>query len=105
MNNETHDSSASSIMFSFLLGGIVGAGLALLLAPQSGAETRKRITEASDDLKHKADDLAKQARSSVESAIDRGREAFEEKKSTVVSAIDAGREAFHREKDKEAAEG
>ncbi|NIT03121.1 MAG: YtxH domain-containing protein, partial [Candidatus Latescibacteria bacterium] len=95
MNNETQHSSASSIMFSFLLGGIVGAGLALLLAPQSGSETRRRITEASEDLKHKADDLAKQARSSVESAIDRGKEAFEEKKSTVVSAIDAGREAFH----------
>lgn len=105
MNNETQHSSASSIMFSFLLGGIVGAGLALLLAPQSGAETRRRITEASEDLKHKADDLAKQARSSVESAIDRGKEVFEEKKSTVVSAIDAGREAFHREKDKGVAEG
>lgn len=105
MNNETQHSSASSIMFSFLLGGIVGAGLALLLAPQSGSETRRRITEASEDLKHKANDLAKQARSSVESAIDRGKEAFEEKKSTVVSAIDAGREAFHREKDKGVAEG
>jgi gas vesicle protein len=91
-------------MFSFLLGGIVGAGLALLLAPQSGAETRRKITEASDDLKHKADDLVKHARGSVESAIEKGRDVFEEKKSTVVSAIDAGREAFHKEKEKDAAE-
>jgi gas vesicle protein len=73
-------------MFSFLLGGIVGAGLALLLAPQSGEETRRKITEASDDLKHKADDLVKHARGSVESAIDKGRDVFEEKKSTIVAA-------------------
>lgn len=105
MNNETHHTNAGSIMFSFLLGGIVGAGLALLLAPMSGAETRRKITEASEDLKHKAEDLSRQARSSVESAIERGREVFEEKKSTVASAIEAGREAFHREKDKGGAEG
>jgi gas vesicle protein len=91
-------------MFSFLLGGIVGAGLALLLAPQSGIETRRKITEASDDLKHKADELAKQAKSSVESAIEKGREVVEEKKSVLSSAIEAGREAFHKEKNKEAAE-
>ncbi len=107
MNNESQHShsSAGSIMFSFLLGGIVGAGLALLLAPQSGSETRRKITEASDDLRQKADELVKQARSSVESAFDKGRDTFEEKKAAVSSAFEAGREAFRREKEKEAVEG
>ena len=31
--------SSGSMLVSFLLGGIVGAGPALLLAPQSGAKT------------------------------------------------------------------
>jgi len=39
--------SSSSLLVSFLLGGIVGAGLALLLAPQSGAKTRKKISDFS----------------------------------------------------------
>ena len=36
--------SSGSMLVSFLLGGIVGAGLALLLAPQSGAKTGKKIS-------------------------------------------------------------
>ena len=36
---------AGSIFLSFLLGGLVGAGFALLLAPQSGRETRQKIKE------------------------------------------------------------
>jgi hypothetical protein len=37
--------SAGSMLVSFLFGGVVGAGLALLLAPQSGRETRKEISD------------------------------------------------------------
>lgn len=105
MGNETQHTNASSIMFSFLLGGIVGAGLALLLAPHSGPETRRRITEFSGDLKHKADDVYEQARGSVESAFEKGRDVLEEKKSVITSALEAGRDAFRREKEKEVAEG
>ena len=35
--------SGSSTLVSFLLGGLTGASLAVLLAPQSGEETRGRI--------------------------------------------------------------
>ena len=35
--------SGSSTLVSFLLGGLTGASLAVLLAPQSGAETRGQI--------------------------------------------------------------
>ncbi len=105
MNNETQHTSAGSIMFSFLLGGIVGAGLALLLAPQSGPETRRRITELSGDVRKRADEAFDQAREAVESAFERGRGTIQEKREAVTSAIEAGREAFHKEKTKEAAEG
>ena len=40
--------SSGSMLVSFLLGGIVGAGLALLLAPRSGDETRKKISDFSN---------------------------------------------------------
>ncbi len=103
MNDESCG-NASSILFSFLLGGIVGAGLALLLAPQSGAETRRKITDASGDLREKADEFIDQAKTSVDSAIHKGRDIVEEKKSVLASAIEAGKEAFKKEKAKEAAE-
>jgi len=36
--------------FGFLTGAAIGAGLALLFAPQSGKETRKKIKEMSDKV-------------------------------------------------------
>ena len=43
--------SISSMFFAFLLGGLVGAGAALLLAPQSGAETRRKIKDITEEVK------------------------------------------------------
>lgn len=42
------DDSAPSLL-SFLIGGIVGASLTCLLAPQSGTALRRRIREGVDD--------------------------------------------------------
>lgn len=40
------DSQAFAFLTGFTLGVLVGAGLALLTAPQSGKRTRRRITRA-----------------------------------------------------------
>jgi len=37
--------SAVDLFLSFLIGGVAGAGIALLLATRSGHETRKRIKD------------------------------------------------------------
>jgi len=70
-------------LMAFLLGAAVGAGVALLLAPQSGEETRRRLGDAArkigddlddkmrtakDELKHRAGDL--------KAAIGAGRDAY-----------------------------
>ena len=47
------DTAQQRYFFPFFLEGIVGAGLAMLLAPQSGSETRKRIKEFADDMREK----------------------------------------------------
>lgn len=43
-----------AVLFSFVLGGIVGAGTALLLAPRPGKKTRKMIKDFAEDAKDKA---------------------------------------------------
>lgn len=43
-----------SFLAGFLIGGLVGAATALLLAPQSGEETRNVIKTKSIELKDKA---------------------------------------------------
>lgn len=44
--------------FSFLIGAAVGAGVALLLAPQSGKKTRRQIRGIAEDLTDQAADYA-----------------------------------------------
>ncbi len=81
-------------------GGLVGAGIALLMAPQSGKETREKIKDLAGDIKEKATDYAGQIKGKVTSAVEGGKEFFEEKKSLVTAAIEAGKEAYEKEKEK-----
>ena len=45
--------SASSVFWSFILGGIVGAGVTLLMAPQTGKEAIEKINEFAEAIKDK----------------------------------------------------
>lgn len=89
---------------TFLLGAAIGAGLALLLAPRSGAETRadirRRARKARDAAQRVATgvtdsvtDTFHDARRRVEEQIDNAREAINVKKDQMRRAVDAGRAA------------
>ncbi len=92
--------SSGSMLLSFLLGGIVGAGLALLLAPQSGEETRKKIKDLADDVKDRTTGYVDKTREKFASYVDEGKGLYEQKKSIVKSAIEAGKEAYEKEKER-----
>jgi gas vesicle protein len=50
----------------FLVGGLVGAAVALIMAPQSGEETRDQIRQKGIELQSKAGDTLTEARAKVE---------------------------------------
>lgn len=93
--------SAKSVFLSFLLGGIVGAGLALLLAPQSGRETRAKIKETAEDIKEKAEAYIKEAKEKIASTLEKAKETLDEKKSAITKAVEAGKQAYEKEISKE----
>lgn len=62
----------------FVIGGLVGAAIALLLAPQSGEETRTIIKEKSIELKEKAAETAEEARARAEKTLGEARARAEE---------------------------
>ncbi len=95
---------AGSLFFSFILGGLMGAGVALLLAPRSGEETRRRIRELADDVREKAEDYVEQTKGKVMSTFDKGKGFVEEKKSVITAAVEAGKEAYEKEKERLAKE-
>jgi gas vesicle protein len=68
------ENTGSKMFFSFLTGTVIGAGLALLFAPQSGKETRKQIKDFSDKLggevKDGVDKFGERAKGFIEGAKD-----------------------------------
>jgi len=100
MNEERGCSAAGHVVLAFVLGGLVGAGLALLTAPRSGRETREKIREFADETKKKASEYAEQTKDKLSSAVEHGKEFVTEKKTLISSAIEAGKEAYSKEKEK-----
>lgn len=97
---EENGFSTGSVLMSFILGGIVGAGIALLFAPKSGSDTRQMIKELAGDVKEKTHHYVDDVKEKVASGIDKGKGLYKEKKSMISSAFDAGKDAYVREKEK-----
>ncbi|GAB4527759.1 MAG: YtxH domain-containing protein [Anaerolineales bacterium] len=53
-----------------IVGGLTGAAIALLMAPQSGKEVRGAIREKSIELRDRANETVEQARARAEKAIE-----------------------------------
>lgn len=56
---------AASNLVCFMLGAAVGAAVALLYAPQEGAETRKQIGDKAKDAREKAEAAAQSAKETL----------------------------------------
>jgi gas vesicle protein len=68
-----NDSDFGAFLVGFMAGGMVGAAIALLFAPQSGEETRTLIRDKSIELKDKAVETADEARVRAERALEEAR--------------------------------
>lgn len=81
-------------MRGFTMGVIVGAGIALLMAPAAGPETRRKIGQAArklgTDAKHR---------------LDQARHTVDELKDDARAAVEAGREAYGRSRHERTSEG
>ena len=77
--------AAGTVVVAFVLGAITGAAVALLLAPASGEETRRILSEKAKEGREKATDAARQ-----------GREFLNRQRDTLSTAIDRGREAYNQ---------
>src|SRR5947208_11031719 len=88
--------SSGAVAFAFLAGAIIGAGAALLVAPQTGAETRKLLRDYAERAEGEIRDTVKVAKRTLDTALEKGKEFAEEKKTAISEAIDAGREAMRK---------
>jgi len=88
----------------FLLGMALGAGAAVLFAPQTGEETRRGIARSArrvqqnaqgfvEDVSGNVADKFREVRASVEERIEATLDAVDDKRRRVSNAYQAGREA------------
>jgi gas vesicle protein len=98
--SEDRGYSGAAVALGFILGGALGACLAVLFAPESGRRTRERLRDLAADVRDKTIDLSEDFRDKAEDVVERGREVFEEKKSILSAAVQAGKEAVQRERDR-----
>jgi len=89
MKEEGEVKDTRSILISFAVGGLVGAGVALLLAPKSGKELRK-------DIKN----MAVETRDKIATTVEKGKELYVEGTGAVKNAFEAGKTAYRTEMEK-----
>lgn len=89
-------STRTDFVAGFILGGLVGAAVALLLAPRSGQEIRGRLLESAEELRDRAldraDHVARRVKSTADELAQRGRAKVEESSARVREALERGRE-------------
>ena len=74
------DGQMLNFVSGLVLGAIIGAGIALLTAPNDGRKTRKRLrktaTEMGGDASDRWDELADDVKDKVEQAVKGARKRF-----------------------------
>ncbi len=88
---------------SFIWGALIGAGLALLFAPQSGEETRRLLKNRGRRLwaaaEEKASELQDMVTSGFEDAKERVEDVIDDRRQQARDVVDAGRAAVHSARD------
>ncbi len=102
INMEREDSgckcSASAAILSFFIGGLIGAGVALLVAPKTGEEARKMIKDLAEETKEKVDSYIHDAKEKATTYVEKGKGFIEKEKNAVSRAVEAGKETYEKEK-------
>jgi len=112
VEHKDNGSNTSSALAGLLIGGLAGAGAALLLAPQSGKETREQIQQKTIELRDRTAETVEGAVSQVKSKTHQitsnihgkaeelqhqGQEMIAEQLDHVAAAAEAGKAALTHE--------
>jgi gas vesicle protein len=100
---EKRPSTFMTLMRGMFIGGLVGAGIALLTAPRSGLETRELLRSKTEEFKAKASETADQTRARADELLrsgsnrateikQRSEEVLNQQKANVVGVVEGVKE-------------
>ena len=76
------------------VGAIVGAAVALMLAPKSGEETREDLKKTAEELKTKTEKMMSDLSASADDLVKKSKEVIDSTKGKVQQAVEAGKHAM-----------
>ncbi|MFH1026011.1 MAG: YtxH domain-containing protein [Nitrospirota bacterium] len=94
---------------AFLVGGLIGAAVALLYAPKSGRETRKDIAKTArrvkketvhlvEDAVDSINDFTGEVRDKVTDVIERGKDLSDGAKKEIIRNLEHGQKVIEKQK-------
>jgi len=92
--------SLGVVGLAFVSGGLVGAAVALLLAPQTGRKSRAQLQWYARRAEKNINELAETATEVLDHAVDKGREFIKDKQAVLTEAVEAGRTALQWESER-----
>ncbi len=96
-----------AFLTGFVIGGLIGAGVALVLAPQSGEETRAQIRDRSIELRDRADDEVRELRRRADETLaefrkqageiqEKALKSLEEARAKIAETVESGVEQVRK---------
>lgn len=90
-------------------GGIIGAGLAILYAPQSGTKTRRQLSRCAHRVRNDAEEMIRDTAESVTDAVeelsertsdllDRGGDVADDWRRYLLDALDRGQKGLEKQR-------
>ena len=108
---DRHNSATTVGAMMLVAGGVIGAGVALLFAPQSGERTRRDIARRSRKARNQTEKMVREAAESVtelvedlgdktSDLVDRGGEVAESWRQHLLESIDRGQKNLEKQRQK-----
>jgi gas vesicle protein len=92
--------SLGAVGLAFVSGGLLGAAMALLMAPRSGRQTREQLRGYARGVEENLSELNDTVTESVDQVIDKGHEWIHDTQAALTEAVEAGRVSMHRERER-----
>ena len=96
----SQEGSAGEKALFLVLGAMIGAATALLLAPRSGVETRKLLMTKAREGADLVATRTKSVAGKTSDYVERGKELLQQQRDQLAAALEAGKQAYKEEKEK-----
>lgn len=95
--------SGSSFFSGLVIGSLVGAALAILMAPASGMQTRNRLRDTSEEVLDRSVRFTEEARDRAEAIVAEAQRKAQRMVDVARESVESGKQEMHRfvEKEKE----